>query len=187
LAGVQGNQMATQGDGAFGFGNRSALFGSELQGGINRNEASQLAQLRSSGFNTAVGRALGLFEGQENRALGAASEQFRGANQIAMGNAANATQASIASTQAASQAEAQKTQNILAALGAGAQEFGFGQQNLQNQFNQFTLPGQLLAGTLGPFGTNTRGTANSQSTTKEGGGGFFNSLLGAGLTAASFI
>lgn len=54
---VSARQQATQ-SGAFG-GSREAVLNAELQGGVNRNEASTLANLRQGGFNQAAQNLFG--------------------------------------------------------------------------------------------------------------------------------
>lgn len=55
-------------DGAFG-GSRSAILNAELQGGVSRDEASKLAQLRSQGYNDSYSRGLAVAGANANLGL----------------------------------------------------------------------------------------------------------------------
>lgn len=171
-------QEATQA-GAFG-GSRSGILQAEALGGVNRNEANQIAELRRQGFSEAMANALGTFGTEQNLALQEAQGQQRGdiANQQAR------LQAGIANQQAANQRLGLGLQGLgLGAdigqqfLGAGQVQQQVGTQRLRDPILRAQSAQAIGQGGIGPTG---------RDTTQRQEGDLFGDLLSAGTTAAGF-
>lgn len=197
-------QEATQA-GAFG-GSRSGILQAEALGGVNRNEAQSLANLRRAGFSEAVGNALGLFGTEQNLGL----QTALGAQEGRIAQAQMDTQAAMQNAQLAQQNRGLGLRADIARAGLGLDAFrtagqlGLGalgqqagvagdmarlgeveRQALTERMRDPILRGQaatgIAAGSVGPHGMTTTQTKSP--------GGLFGTgiglpqLAGAGMMA----
>lgn len=161
----QAAQEAT-GAGAFG-GSRSGILQAEALNNVNRNEASQLAQLRNQGFQNAMGMAGQEHQLMQNLGLSSARARQQGALQ----------EAGLGLEQAQQQ------------FGMGEQMRQIEQQQRQEPLFRHQQALQMANLGMGPtLGETTTGqTTGSSTTTTQNQGGLFGNLLGAGLTAAGMF
>lgn len=131
--------------GAFG-GSRSGMLQSQALRDVNQDEAAQVASLRNSGFQNAMGQALGAFNTEQATGLGAATAAMQGRLQDRAGMLAGGLQAAGMGQQGAI------AQNELGLRNAMANQQG-------RQFDQ----SNMLQRALGLQSGNLQGLGQQQS------------------------